>query len=111
MELNNIDARWIAANVPPNRKEVWIVFHGGRPSANPAIAEVAVGGTVIWRTAPDDRTPFEVIPKEMGGEINIPSHAVGDHQELELGVGNQPGRFRYGIKANGITVDPDVVIR
>lgn len=95
---------------------------GGTPSADPEHAVVRKGGVITWHTAPGVTAEFEILPKvawveEKGGPaldvLALKSHLnpAQNWQEVKIGASAVPGTYPYGIRANDITVDPDVVIK
>lgn len=110
-----IDTRVIPSGAARTKVDIRIVYAAnGTPSADPDPAEVAVKGVITWHTDPGELRPFEIVPKHASGPGPHPgakSHPAGDHQELKRGAGSVPGRYPYGIKANGHVLDPDVIIR
>lgn len=93
----------------------------GAPSAHPDPALVRKGGTITWHTEVGNELPFEILPKlawidERGPSVDVlalQSHLNHDmhYQEVKIGASTIAGTYHYGIRANGISVDPDVVIK
>jgi hypothetical protein len=115
LDPSSIDTRVIPSGAARTKVDIRIVYTAnGTPSADPDSAEVAVNGVITWRTDPGEQRPFEIVSKQTSGPGPHPggnSHPAGDHQELKRGAGSVPGRYPYGIKANGHVIDPDVIIR
>ena len=93
----------------------------GTPSARPDPAYVCVGCTISWHTSVGNDVPFEIVPKlawidERGPALDalgLQSHRNHEkhYQQVKIGASAIAGTYHYGIRANGITVDPDVVIK
>jgi hypothetical protein len=93
----------------------------GAASAHPEHAMVRRNGTITWHTSPGVDEPFEILPKiawiaDKGPSLDVlalQSHHNNQEnwQEVRIGASAVPGTYPYGIRANGITVDPDVVIK
>ncbi|GAB3353897.1 hypothetical protein [Lysobacter tyrosinilyticus] len=93
----------------------------GSPSAHPDPAYVRKGGTITWHTQSGVDAPFEILPKvawidDRGPSLDVlalQSHLnhAENWQEVKIGASSIAGTYPYGIRANGITVDPDVVIK
>jgi len=103
------------AGKAPTFVEISIAFDAdGTPSAQPDSVEVLAGGTITWRSAPGETTPFQILPKlawEQGHVTGLRSHPQGDCQLLTCGASSVPGTYHYGIEANGKVVDPDIIIK
>jgi len=90
--------------------------HDGRPSAVPDSCTVDEGAMITWLTAAGVTSPF-TITGEQGrtawgdGGMQLPSHPSGDSQEVKVNAHAAPGRYKYGIKANGHVVDPEIIIK
>lgn len=88
----------------------------GRPSAAPDSCTVEEGAVITWLTAAGVTSPF-TITGERGrtawgdGGMQLPSHPSGDSQEVKINAHAAPGRYKYGIKANGHVVDPEIIIK
>ena len=93
----------------------------GTPSADPDRAYVRKGGTITWHTEVGVEVPFEILPKvawidERGPSLDVlalqsqPNKEM-HYQQVRIGASSIVGTYPYGIRANGITVDPDVVIK
>ena len=88
----------------------------GRPSAVPDSCTVDEGAMITWLTAAGVTSPF-TITGEQGrtawgdGGMQLPSHPSGDSQEVKVNAHAAPGRYKYGIKANGHVVDPEIIIK
>jgi hypothetical protein len=106
----------------PNFVDILIEYAGdGTPSAHPDPAYVRKGGTITWHTEVGNEEPFEILPKlawidERGPALDVlalQSHLNHEkhYQEVKIGASTIAGTYHDGIRANGITVDPDVVIK
>ena len=88
----------------------------GRPSAVPDSCTVDEGAMITWLTTAGVTSPF-TITGEPGrtawgeGGMQLPSHPSGDSQEVKVNAHAAPGRYKYGIKANGHVVDPEIIIK
>lgn len=87
----------------------------GTPSAVPEACNVARGTRITWRGPDDDATPFELdfvvaSPAGRGKPLEIRSGNASRRQSVVIVADNAPGRYKYGIRANGITVDPAIII-
>lgn len=90
--------------------------HDGTPSADPDPCEVNEGAMITWRTPDGVTSPFTIIGEKGhtawgNGGMQLPSHPSGDHQEVKVNAHAAPGRYKYGIEANGHTVDPEIIIK
>ena len=90
--------------------------HDGRPSAAPDSRTVDKGAMITWRTAPGVTSPFTITGTRGhaawgNGGMQLPSHSSGDSQEVKVNAHAAPGRYKYGIEANGHVVDPEIIIK
>lgn len=105
----------------PDSVDILIEYaNDGTPSAHPDHALVRRGGLCIWHTQAGVNTPFDILPKIAwaADESSLDVLALHSHdnnqknwQEVTVNASSVAGTYPYGIRANGITVDPDVVIR
>lgn len=105
----------------PDSVDILIEYaNDGTPSAHPDHALVRRGGVITWHTPAGVNEPFDILPKiawvpEQAAleALALQSHPnVGENwQEVKINASSVAGTYPYGIRANGITVDPDVVIR
>lgn len=110
-----------AGPATPPFVDILILFAGPTPSADPERAVVRANGVITWHTLPGVDTQFEILPKvawldEHGPSLDVlalQSHhnSQENWQEVKIGASSVAGTYPYGIRANGITVDPDVVIK
>lgn len=87
----------------------------GTPSAAPEECTVAPGTRITWRGPEQAPTPFllrfaEASPAGAREPRDLPSRETGDRQRVVIIAGEVEGRYKYGIEANGITVDPAIII-
>lgn len=87
----------------------------GTPSAVPEECRVARGTRVTWRGPDDDATPFvleftQASPAGRGQPLEIRSGRTTNGHSIVIVADNEPGIYKYGIQANGITVDPAIII-
>lgn len=88
----------------------------GMPSAHPETCEVRRGTVVAWRGPQDASTPFVLHFKGASPVANEPrgsfaSRGEGTSQVVERRLDAPPGRYEYGIRANGKELDPAIIIR
>ena len=88
----------------------------GTPSAVPDSCTVDEGAMITWLTAAGMTSPFTITGERGrtawgGGGMQLPSHPSGDRQEVKVNAHAAPGRYKYGITANGHVVDPEIIIR
>ena len=87
----------------------------GTPSAVPDTCYVDSGSTVVWRDPPDRTTAFNLVFSDKltgtrGGPLTATRATAG--YSLSAVISGKPGeRIKYGIQANGKTVDPAVIIK
>lgn len=87
----------------------------GTPSAVPDECRVPPKARITWRTTGDNAKPFELrFPdgSPAGPDERSRVHSVSDEmrQKVVLVAGDQEGRYKYDIIANGIVVDPAIII-
>lgn len=87
----------------------------GTPSALPDTCYVDNGATVVWRDPPDRTTAFNLVFSDKltgtrGGLLTASSAATGYSLSAVIN-GSSGQRIKYGIQANGKTVDPAVIIK
>ncbi|MDQ3287364.1 MAG: hypothetical protein M3Q42_03715 [Pseudomonadota bacterium] len=87
----------------------------GRPSAVPDVCTVEPKTTITWRSTADSKTPFELRfpdggPAGVSERTEVRSSNVDENQKLVLVAGDEEGRYKYDIVANGIVVDPAIII-
>lgn len=103
------------ADRPGAATRVWILIayaRDGRPSAVPEDCHVAAGTEVVFRA---DGAPFEIAFKQQspagpGAPRQLPSRAEQGMQRARLRAAGPRATYRYGIRANGIEVDPAIII-
>lgn len=83
----------------------------GTPSAVPNKCFVDNGATVTWRDPPDRTTQFNLVfADNVGGTLRAAQAAR--RYKLSAVIEGKPGQqFKYGIQANGKTVDPAIIIK
>lgn len=87
----------------------------GRPSAVPDECRVAPGTRITWLGPDDGGTPFALSfpggspARDARGELR--SDRSGDRQKVVIVAGDAKGTYKYEIAANGIVVDPAIIIR
>ncbi|HSM11364.1 MAG TPA: hypothetical protein VK827_07325 [Lysobacter sp.] len=87
----------------------------GTPSAVPEECTVAPGTRITWRGPEGTSTPFvlrfaEASPAGRGEPRELASEKTDVRQEVMIIARNVKGRYKYGIEANGIMVDPAIII-
>lgn len=100
---------------PGTAARVWIRIDyagDGRPSAVPENCHVARGTEVVFRA---DGAPFEIAFKQQSpagpdAMRRLPSRAEQGMQKARLRAAGPRDTYRYGIRANGIEVDPAIIV-
>lgn len=115
------DEKNVGGSGAPGSVDILIEYaNDGTPSAHPDHALVRRGGMIIWHTHVGVNTPFDILPKiawvPQGQSLDVlalQSHHNDQEnwQEVKINAASVAGTYPYGIRANNITVDPDVVIR
>ena len=87
----------------------------GTPSADPDQCYVDVGTVITWRDPPDQTTTFNLVfsngsPTEQGARSLAATQAAGRYKVSITAHGNKGQTYKYGIQANGKTVDPAIII-
>lgn len=87
----------------------------GTPSAVPDECTVAPGTRITWRGPADNATVFDLAfpggsPEPRGGR-DYRSGSVDARQKVGLVAAGAEGRYKYAIAANGIAVDPAIIIK
>lgn len=87
----------------------------GTPSAVPGECTVAPETRITWQSTADSTTPFERrfpdgSPAGRGERTQVRSSIDDEDQKIVLVAGDQDGRYKYEIVANGIVVDPAIII-
>lgn len=110
----------------PTEVSIELGVVNGQLVVDPDPAQVRKDGTITWHTKEGDHTPFEIVPKigwhaEHGeppadvlmNVLGLPSkpNEPGTWQQVVARAGKFPGRFPYGVIINGVSYDPDVVIK
>lgn len=102
------------ADRPGSASRVWIRIdyaRDGRPSAVPENCHVARGTEVVFRA---EGAPFEIAFKQQSPNPNaplqLPSNAEQGMQKARVRAAGARATYRYGIRANGIEVDPAIII-
>lgn len=88
----------------------------GRPSAVPENCTVPPRTRITWRGPADDDAPYVLMfpggsPGADGGRGELPSRSIDGRQKVELVTGDTEGTYKYSISANGIEVDPAIIIK
>ncbi|MDR0182665.1 hypothetical protein [Lysobacter arvi] len=87
----------------------------GTPSAQPDVCYVDSGATVVWRDPPERTTAFNLVFTDATSNkpvAQLKASNVARRYKLSATIRGEPGqRFKYGIQANGRTVDPAVIIK
>lgn len=88
----------------------------GRPSAVPENCTVPPRTRITWRGPPDDDAPYVLMfpggsPGIDRSRGELPSRSVDGLQKVELVAGDAEGTYKYVITANGIAVDPAIIIK
>ncbi|CAN5662004.1 hypothetical protein BH23PSE2_BH23PSE2_02350 [soil metagenome] len=100
---------------PGTATRVWIRIdyaRDGRPSAVPENCHVARGTEVVFRA---NGAPFEIAFKQQSpagpsAPRQLPSRAEQGMQKARVRAAGPGTEYRYGIRANGIEVDPAIII-
>lgn len=100
---------------PGTDRRVWIRIgyaRDGRPTAVPENCHVMRGTEVVFRA---EGAPFEIAFKQQspGGSSaprQLPSRAEQGMQKARVYAAGPRTIYRYGIRANGIEVDPAIII-
>ena len=108
----------LRCDLPPMGGQVHVEIRyadDGTPSAVPEECTVAPGTRVTWRGPEETSTPFllqftQASPAGRGEPRELPSRETADRQRVVIIAGDVEGRYKYGIEANGITVDPAIII-
>lgn len=87
----------------------------GTPSAVPEDCTVAPGTRITWRGPAGSATPFvlrftSASPAGRGEPRELSSGETVDRQKVVIVAGDIEGRYKYAIEANGIVVDPAIII-
>jgi hypothetical protein len=88
----------------------------GMPRVDPEICEIDRGTRVSWRGPVAQPVVFEVrfkgpspVPQDPRGVLG--STQVGERQRIRRELDGAPGRYDYGVIANGRELDPAIIIR
>ena len=108
----------LRCGLPPIGGRVHVEIHyadDGTPSAVPEECTVAPGTRITWRGPDEAPTPFllsftEASPAGRGEPRELPSRETAGRQRIVIIAGEVEGRYKYDIEANGITVDPAIII-
>lgn len=87
----------------------------GTPSAVPDECTVAPGTRIAWLGPDGNATPFELTfpggsPAGRDAPPELRSSEAGDRQKVTLVAGDTEDRYKYQIAANGVLVDPAIII-
>lgn len=112
------DGESCAAANHGNKVYIEVTYDGsGKPSVTPEECTVAKGSAIVWRTARDVDTVFEIdFEGESAAGPNAPrrtkSQQDNARQKLRMTADNAiDRRYKYAIEANGQRVDPAVIIK
>lgn len=100
----------------PAEVVIHVTFHGnGRPAVRPDECHVDHGAGIVWRTDDGVDVPFEIdFEGESAAGRDAPRHLRSEsgqsRQRVRLTAGNAPRRYKYAIEANGVRVDPAIII-
>ncbi|BDU15953.1 hypothetical protein [Lysobacter auxotrophicus] len=87
----------------------------GTPSAAPDVCYIDSGATVVWRDPPERTTAFNLVftDKSTHREVaKLKASMVAKRYKLSAVITGEPEQqFKYGIQANGRTVDPAIIIK
>ena len=88
----------------------------GTPSASPQSCEVKQGTQITWRGPEGNTVTFDIdFPSGPPGRVEegqlSSSPAPESRQKVKIVASGAPGTYKYGIKANGKHIDPDVKIK
>jgi len=83
---------------------------------DPGECHVAPGTDVTWQGPEGEPVMFEIrfkatAPLESGERGILPSAESGGRYKVMRKIAGPPGRYDYGIKANGKELDPAIIIR
>lgn len=87
----------------------------GRPSATPDKCTVKPGTQITWRNPGRDMRPFEIVftgetPATTVDRRGLTAQMRDGRYKVVITVGDRKGTYKYGITANGISVDPEIII-
>ncbi|MFC3549952.1 hypothetical protein ACFOLC_02880 [Lysobacter cavernae] len=87
----------------------------GRPSATPDKCKVKPGTQITWRNPGGDLRPFEIVfpgetPAATVDRRGLTAQMRDGRYKVVITAGNKTGTYKYGITANGISVDPEIII-
>jgi hypothetical protein len=87
----------------------------GTPSAVQDPCYVTSGATVVWRDPPEQTTAFSLVFANKATRATVAkltATKVAARYKVPATITGAPGQeFKYGIQANGKTVDPAVIIK
>ena len=88
----------------------------GTPKASPEDCKVAVGTVITWRDPPDRTTQFNLVfstasPAGSDAPLQVAAGSVDSRYKVSITAQGAPGRYKYGIQANGRMIDPAIIIR
>lgn len=88
----------------------------GTPVAVQDPCTVAPGTDITWRGPDGSLIPFEIVfagasPAWHDERPSLMSIAVEKRYKVKIQASDKPGRYKYGIKANGKEIDPVIIIR
>jgi hypothetical protein len=98
-------------------KDITIAFDSsGMPFANPDPCNVNKGTKITLQTAPGVDSPFDIdfqdeSPAGPHADKHLKSKEEDSRQKVKLTADNATATYKYSIRANGITVDPAIIIQ
>jgi hypothetical protein len=98
-------------------KDITIAFDAsGRPFASPDPCRVDKGTKITLQTDPGVSTHFDIdfqnqSPAGPNAAKHLKSGPHSSRQKVELTANNAAAAYKYSITANGITVDPAIIIQ
>lgn len=98
-------------------KDITIAFDSsGRPFASPDPCKVNNGTKITLQTAAGVDTPFDIdfqdeSPAGPHADKHLTSKKEDSRQKVKLTADNAMATYKYSIRANGITVDPAIIIQ
>lgn len=114
-----VDPDGVACGTQDARDRVFVEIRyaaDGRPSAHPDECAVDPHTQVTWRGPVGDDEAFAIVfaegsPAGRGEPRELTAGAGEERRSVSIVVGDQAGRYKYGIRARGQVVDPAIIIR
>lgn len=87
----------------------------GTPKASPEDCQVKVGTVITWRDPPDRTTQFNLVfstasPGGPHAPLQVAAASVDNRYKVSITAQGAPGKYKYGIQANGRMIDPAIII-